>query len=139
MEQNFENTIEQKKLGGGIITLAVITFILSAIGILSSIFTLLNLDKMNQSLESMGVATISSTTLIISLTISTIGVIGFILILLWKKIGVYFYYASTVLSIITTFINTKDFSIYTYAGLVVGLIIPILLAIFLRNKFKYFT
>lgn len=139
MEHDFENNIEGKKLGGGIITLAVITFVFSAIGIVSSIITLLNLDNVNKTLESLGSVPISSTTLIISLIVSIIGVLGFILILLWKKIGIYLYYASIVLSLITTFINTKDFSAFTILGFVISLIIPVLLAIFLKNKFKFFT
>lgn len=139
MEHDFENTIENKKLGGGIIALAVITFVFSAFGILGAIISLINLDNINNTLESVGTAPISSTSLIISLIISLIGVLGFILILLWKKIGIYLYYASIILSLITTFINTKDFSVFTVLGIAVSLIIPVLLAIFLKNKFKFFT
>lgn len=141
MEQGFGNDIEKKKLGGGIITLAVLTFVFSAFGLISNIFSLSKLDETNKTLESMGMATISSTQIIISIAVAVIEVVGFILILRWKKLGVYMYYAAIVLSLITTFMfssATGAMGVMLYVGVAIGLIIPILLAIFLRRKFKYF-
>lgn len=141
MEQNFENTGEKRKLGGGIITLAVLTFIGAIISLFTNINALSSLDATNKILQQSGLATISSTQLIMSIVVSVVSALGFILILRWKKIGVYLYYASFVLGVIVNFISlgsnngSGGFVFFTIAF---SLIIPILLAIFLRNKFRYF-
>lgn len=142
MEQSIENTIEKKKLGGGIITLAVLTFIGTAFSIFINVNSLRTLDTTNKILQESGLTTISSTQLIISIIVSVISTVGFILILCWKKVGVYLYYASFVLGLITSIISLSSNSgmvLFGYIGIAVSVIIPILLAIFLRKRFKYFT
>lgn len=142
METGYEGTIEKKKLGGGIITLAVLTFVFNGLGIIASGVTLSVLDTINKTSESLGMPTLSSTEIIIGIIVAIIGVVGFILILFRKKLGVYLYFASIVLNIIINIMSIasgKPTSALTYIGMAVGLIIPILLAVFLRKKFKYFT
>ncbi|MHC1685338.1 MAG: hypothetical protein AB6733_20765 [Clostridiaceae bacterium] len=141
MEQNFENTNEKKKLGGGIITLAVLTFIGTAISLFTNINGLSSLDTTNKILQEAGLTTISSTQLIMNIVVSVVSTLGFILILRWNKIGVYLYYASFVLGLIVSFISlSSDNGLggFVYFKIAFSLIIPILLAIFLRNKFRYF-
>ncbi|MEQ8197999.1 MAG: hypothetical protein ABRQ27_08335 [Clostridiaceae bacterium] len=145
MEHNFENIIEEKKLGGGIITLAVLTFLGTAYTLYSGIRNLMSLDSINKTLESAGFAAISSSQIVIGIIVAIVSAVGFVLILLWKKLGVYIYYASFVLNLIVSVIfasanNVQGIMVvFMYVGIAVGFIIPVLLGIFLRKRFKYFT
>lgn len=141
MEQDFGNGIEKKKLGGGIIALAVLTFIGAVISLFSNIYSLISLDATNKILQDAGYPAMTSTQFIISIVVSVISAAGFILILRWKKLGVYLYYAAFVLGLAVSIMNISAsgaMAAFGYIGIGVSLIIPILLAIFLRNKFKYF-
>lgn len=142
MDNNLQTNNQRPGIGAGIITLAVLTFIGGAISLFSGFATLGNLDQINKLSAQFGGPTTSSTEVIIGLIVSAINVISFILILCWKKFGVYLYFGSVILSLIISFINLSKLSSstgYGFIGILISLIFPIILIVFLKSKFKYFT
>ena len=77
--------MENKKLGGGIITIAILYFIFLGFGAIGSITLLPNLDMINSTYTEMGLPNITATQLIISLILSLLLIVSLILILLKMK------------------------------------------------------
>ncbi|MHC1681990.1 MAG: hypothetical protein AB6733_03415 [Clostridiaceae bacterium] len=142
MDNNLQTNNQRPGIGAGIITLAVLIFIFNAITLVTTFGTLSNLDEINRLSAQYGGPTTSSTQIIINLVICAINIISFILILLWKRIGVYLYFGAVILGLVISFINLSKLGAlagFGFIGVAIGLIIPILLIVFLKSKFKYFT
>lgn len=125
-----------KKLGGGIITIAVLYFISLGIGIIGSIILLFNFDQFNSIYSQVGII-INSTDIILSLVLSALLLIALILILLKKKFGVYSFFTLIVINIIYSFVM-NGFAVTTIISALLGLILPGLLAFFINKKKELF-
>ncbi|AYE34120.1 hypothetical protein [Clostridium septicum] len=124
---------KNNKVGAGILTVAIIQFVLSGFGILFLGLGLLFKDAINAQLKSMGNDPIpdgGQISIIISFIFMVLAIIGLILILRKKAIGIYLYFAVQVLDKIFGAI-TQGVNII---GLIVGLILPVLMAIFVYKK-----
>lgn len=126
----------EQKLGGGIITISVLTLIGFAFNLIGYLTMLIMGDSLNEMYSSMGLGNIipSTSTLVVSLILSIIIGVSTILILMKKSIGVYGYFIGEVLSIISSIIFT-GFSLF---GLIISLILPVLMFIFIYNKRNIF-
>ena len=122
----------EQKLGGGIITISVLTLIGFAFNLIGYLTMLIMGDSLNEMYSSMGLGNIipSTSTLVVSLILSIIIGVSTILILMKKSIGVYGYFIGEVLSIISSLIFT-GFSLF---GLIISLILPVLMFIFIYKR-----
>lgn len=122
----------EQKLGGGIITISVLTLIGFAFNLIGYLTMLIMGDSLNEMYSSMGLGNIipSTSTLVVSLILSIIIGVSTILILMKKSIGVYGYFIGEVLSIISSIIFT-GFSLF---GLIISLILPVLMFIFIYKR-----
>lgn len=122
----------EQKLGGGIITISVLTLIGFAINLITYLAILAMGDSLNEMYSSMGLGNIipPTSTLVVSLILSIIIGVSTILILMKKSIGVYGYFIGEVLSIISSIIFT-GFSLF---GLIISLILPVLMFIFIYKR-----
>ena len=122
----------EQKLGGGIITISVLTLIGFAINLITYLAILAMGDSLNEMYSSMGMENLipSNSTLIISLILSIVIGVSTILILMKKSIGVYGYFIGEVLSIISSIIFTG----FSLSGLIIALILPVLMFIFIYKR-----
>lgn len=128
---------KEKKLGAGIITISVLILIGSAFGILGTIMNLAMGDSVNELLMQTGQYDASmlptTTDYIISLVSSILCVIFVILILLKNKIGVFGYFALSILNRVYSLIVTEITPI-VLGGLVLGLAFLALYGFFIYKK-----
>ena len=122
----------EQKLGGGIITISVLTLNGFEFNLIGYLIMLIMGDSLNEMYSSMGLGNImpSTSTLVISLILSIIIGVSTILILMKKSIGVYGYFIGEVLSIISSIIFT-GFSLF---GVIISLILPVLMFIFIYKR-----
>lgn len=125
--------INNQKLGGGIMTICILTLIGFVITLFSSITMLTGRDKIVESYKTLGLDTsiIPSTgQTVISLILSILIALSVILILMKKSIGIYGYFIAEIISIIASII----FSGFSILNIVLSLILPILMAIFISKR-----
>ncbi|WP_194191503.1 hypothetical protein [Clostridium chrysemydis] len=128
--ENYENE-KRNKLGGGIITLAVIQFVTNGFGIIGLLMMMFG----DEFYKSLGITVPPASSLIIDLVFVIITIIGLVLILLKNKIGIYIYFTIIVLSIVSTTI----FYGFSITNILLSLILPVLTAIFIyKKKYLYF-
>ena len=72
--------MENKKLGGGILTISIIYLVFLGFGLIGSIISLSTLDQINSVMAQMGGIQLTPTELIISIILSFILLFGIILI-----------------------------------------------------------
>ena len=128
---------KEKKLGAGIITISVLILIGSAFGILGTIMNLAMGDSVNELLMQTGQYDASmlptTTDYIISLVSSILCVIFVILILLKNKIGVFGYFALSILNRVYSLI-VAEITPIVLGGLVLGLAFLALYGFFIYKK-----
>lgn len=129
--------MENKKLGGGILTISIIYLVFLGFGLIGSIISLSTLDEINSIMAQMGVTQITSTELIISIILSLILLVGIILILLKKQIGVYTFFTLEIINIIYSLIM-DGLSLSVLISTLISLILPGLLAYFIYKKKELF-
>ncbi len=124
---------KQNKLGAGIITISAIELVFSVLLILGLILFLIPsfLELAGLSLDQMG---ISHITIFIRLVAALLNILGIILILRKKAIGLYIYLLLTAANIIYSIIM-NGFMISTLIG---TLILPILMTFFVYRKRELF-
>lgn len=129
--------INNQKLGGGIMTICILTLIGFVITLFSSITMLTGRDKIVESYKTLGLDTslIPSTgQTVISLILSILIALSVILILMKKSIGIYGYFIAEIISIIASII----FSGFSILNIILSLIFPILMAILIsKRKFVF--
>ncbi|SHH98798.1 hypothetical protein SAMN02745196_02223 [Clostridium collagenovorans DSM 3089] len=121
------------KVGGGIMTVAIIQMVLYVLGILGEIFLIFSKDKIMDELSKMNMADsfqISIGEMAISLLLSVVILASLILILRKVKLGVIMYYACTLVSIICNIILSG----FSLSGFISSLIFPGLMLIFISKK-----
>lgn len=129
--------MENKKLGGGIITISVLYLVFLSLGIIGSFISLATLDAINSIAVQSGLPEITSTELIISIVISLILLISIILILFKKKVGIYGFFTTVVINIIYSLVM-NGFDATNLVSTLISLILPTLLAIFIYQKREVF-
>ena len=129
--------MENKKLGGGILTISIIYLVLLGFGLIGSIISLVTLDEINSLMSQMGGVQLTSTELIVSIILTLILLVGIILILLKKQIGIYTFFTVEIINIIYSLIM-NGLSISILISTLVGLILPGLLAYFIYKKKELF-
>lgn len=124
----------ENKLGGGIITISVLTLIGFALSLIGYLMIFALGDTLSKTYMSMGITPPEPSTLVISLILSILIGISTILILMKKSIGVYGYFISEVLSIISSII----FNGFHMINILLSLILPVLMFIFIYQKKSIF-
>ena len=109
------NNVNDMKLGAGIITMAVLTLIGSALAVLGCVFQILFKDKIQQFSAGIEGAVLDPVTIVISLA---------------KSLGVYIYGTIEIVSLIYNIIMSPENIIWT----LVGLIFPLLMGFFIYKK-----
>lgn len=126
-----------QKLGGGIMTICILTLIGFVFTLFSSITMLTGRDKIIESYKTLGLDTSlipSAGQTIIGLILSILIALSVILILMKKSIGIYGYFIVEIISIIASII----FSGFSILNIILSLIFPILMAIFIsKRKFVF--
>jgi len=126
--------IQKPKVGAGIKTISIITLIFSIFGLITSIRNILNIDETNALRKEMEFPEITILALVIGLIITTIIILGVILILMKKELGIYIYIIGIVAQIAYSIVSV-GFSPWTLSNL----IMPVLMAIFIRKKKEIFS
>lgn len=123
-----------EKLGAGIITISIFSLITVVFGLIGAV-TILSTPREEfvktyklAGLDPATIPTVGQT--IVSLILIIILGVSVILILMKKSVGVYGYFISQIISIISSII----FSGFSISNIVLGLILPILMAIFISKK-----
>lgn len=129
--------MENKKLGGGLLTISILYLIFLSFGLIGSIVSFLTLDQINAVSAQMGLPQITSTELIISTILNLILLVGVILILLKHKIGVYTFFTVIIINVIYSLIM-NGFNIPVLISTLISLILPGLLAYFIYKKKEIF-
>lgn len=131
-------TSNNEKLGGGIITLCILTLIGFAISLLGYTAMLFGRDALIDLYNSMGIdatALIPDTSILIVELIVSIAIgVSAILILMKKSVGVYAYFVAEIIAIIESIV----FNGFSIGSLILSLIFPILMAIFISKKKEIF-
>ena len=129
--------INNQKLGGGIMTICILTLIGFVFTLFSSITMLTGRDKIVESYKTLGLDTSlipSAGQTIIGLILSILIALSVILILMKKSIGIYGYFIAEIISIIASII----FAGFSILNIVLSLIFPILMAIFISKRKSVF-
>ena len=129
--------MENKKLGGGILTISILYLVFLSFGLMGSIISFSTLDQINAVSAQMGMPQLTSTELIISIILNLVLVIAIILILLKKKIGVYAFFTVIIINVIYSLIM-NGLSVSVLISTLIGLILPGLLAYFIYKKKEVF-
>ncbi len=129
--------MENKKLGGGILTISIIYLVFLGFGLIGSIISLSTLDQINSVMAQMGGIQLTPTELIISIILNFILLFGIILILLKKQIGVYTFFTVEIINIIYSLIM-NGLNLSVLISTLIGLILPGLLAYFIYKKKELF-
>ncbi|EOT2958266.1 hypothetical protein QTJ04_02380 [Clostridium perfringens] len=124
---------KQNKLGAGIITISAIELVFSVLLILGLILFLIPsfLELAGLSLDQMG---ISHITIFIRLVATLLNILGIILILRKKAIGLYIYLLITAANIIYSIIMNG----FMISSLIGSLILPVLMTFFVYRKKELF-
>ncbi len=124
---------KQNKLGAGIITISAIELVFSALLILGLILFLIPsfLELARLSLDQMGISRI---TIFIRLVATVLNILGIILILRKKAIGLYIYLLITAANIIYSIIMNG----FIISSLIGSLILPVLMTFFVYRKKELF-
>ena len=128
--------INNQKLGGGIMTICILTLIGFVITLFSSITMLTGRDKIVESYKTLGLDTAlipSTGQTIISIILAILIALSVIFILMKKSIGIYGYFIAKIISIIASIIF-NGFSI----SIIASLILPVLMIIFVTRKREVF-
>ncbi|MBW9147212.1 hypothetical protein K2F40_15860 [Clostridium sp. CM028] len=126
--------IQKSKVGAGIKTISIITLIFSIFGLITSIKNMLNIGETNALRKEVGFPEMTILALVIGLLITIIIISGVILILMKKELGIYIYFIGIVAKIAYSIVSV-GFSPWMLSNL----IMPVLMAIFIRKKKEIFS
>lgn len=128
---------QPKKIGAGIITISILQFIGSFLGIVGVIYSYFMKDKVAGLLPADQAAKVGSalsfSNIIITVVLSLLIVVSIILILKKKTAGIYMYFTCIIINIIYSIVKSGfSFTIIT------SLIFPILMAVFINMDKEVF-
>ena len=123
-----ENT-QKAKVGAGIKTMSIIQLVFMGITLLGLVMTLFMTSAAKDQLKTMGLPETPTSTIIISLIVTLLIILGTILILMKKEMGIYIYFVAQVANFVYGIVinGFKPLEL-------VGLIIPVLMGIFIWQK-----
>lgn len=125
-----QNTVETKKAGAGIITMAILYLFGQFFVILGSLGNIFFKDAISKNLQTMGVAgEVNTVQMLITLAISVIITISVILLWIKKPIGAYMFIGIEILSFIYSAISSG-----IDIGSFIMLIFPALMIFFIYKK-----
>lgn len=120
---------QPQKVGAGILTVSIIQLVFSGFVFLALLITFLAKDQ----IEAASAVKITTSVLAISTVFTAITIIGIILILMKKQLGVYIYFGGFVINMVYSIV-TKGFD----SLMILSLIIPVLMGIFIWQKKEVF-
>jgi len=126
--------IQKPKIGAGIKTISIIELVFMGFSVMGLIGSFFLTDQIKAISKSAGVAEIPTSTIVISLVISVMVIIGVILILMKKEIGIYIYFIAIVGNIVFSIVS-NGFK----PAILVSLVMPILMGIFIWKKKEIFS
>lgn len=126
--------VQKPKVGAGILTISIIELVLMGFALIGFVTNFLMKDKMKAQLKEMGIPETPTSTLIISLIITIIVILGIILILKKKELGIYIYFTAEVASIVFSMVSAGFKPI-----MLLSLIIPALMGFFIWKKKEIFS
>jgi hypothetical protein len=124
---------QEQKVGAGIWTIAIIEFIFEAIAIFGAIFAITNKAKVDSVAKQANLPITPSSSYIIALIFSILIIVSLILILCKNTIGVFGYFLLYIADIIYGIVQSGFKPL-----MLVGLILPVLMAIFVYQKRSIF-
>lgn len=125
---------ENKKLGAGIIIIAILVILGSVLGIVGDLGIMFFGDLVVETYDGEVIqSTVSNSQFIIDIILKIIFIISAILIFMKKSLGVYSYFVLVIISIIASIIF-NGFSI----AIISSLILPVLMIIFVARKREVF-
>ena len=125
---------ENKKLGAGIIIIAILVILGSVLGIVGDLGIMFFGDLVVETYDGEVIqSTVSNSQFIIDIILKIIFIISAILIFMKKSLGVYSYFVLVIISIIASIIF-NGFSI----AIISSLILPVLMIIFVTRKREVF-
>lgn len=138
MEDTNNSLRPERKRGGCLTTFLVVFMIFQVIGIISSIMTMFNKDALEEIYKTANMtASIPSTlSMVVSIVLSLVMLAGLILTIKWKKLGIYLYVGSNVVSLIVSIITAP--SVATIISGIIGTIIVLgIFLLLIKNVFQY--
>ena len=126
--------IQKPKVGAGIKTMSIIELVFMGFSVLGLIGSFFLTDEIKAISKSAGVPETPTSTIIISLVISVMIIIGVILILMKKEIGIYTYFIAIVGNIVFSIVSNGFKPV-----ILLSLIIPGLMGIFIWKKREIFS
>jgi hypothetical protein len=120
---------QEQKVGAGIWTIAIINFVIYGLSLIGDIAGLAFKDKLDSAIKQSGVKPIPTSVYIIGIVVSILILVSVLLILLKNTIGVIAFFVINIADIIYGIVQNgfKPLSL-------VGLILPVLMAIFVYQK-----
>lgn len=125
--------IQKQKVGAGILTVSIIQLVVSGFVVLSFLISIFMKDMIAAQLETMGLPEVQTSTILISLAITLVIILGVILILMKKELGIYIYFAAIVANRVYSIVSDG----FTPWVLVL-LVVPVLMGIFIWQKKEVF-
>jgi len=126
--------IQKPKVGAGIKTMSIIELVFMGFAVMGLIGSFFLTDEIKAISKSAGVPETPTSTIVISLVISVMVIIGVILILMRKEIGIYIYYIAMVGNIVFSIVS-NGFS----PSILISLVIPALMGFFIWKKKEIFS
>ncbi|MCB2295589.1 hypothetical protein LGK95_19095 [Clostridium algoriphilum] len=122
--------IQKPKVGAGILTVSIIQLVLmgfTIIGLIASFF-------IKDQIKAMGIPETPTSIVVISLIITIIVILGIVLILMKKELGIYMYFVAEVANIMYAIVSTGF-----KPTILISLILPALMAFFIWKKKEIFA
>ena len=124
----------ESKLGPGILSVSIIQLVIYIFALAGMILTFLFYGSANQQAAFTDPdGSITTGRLMISLVLLVLLILGVVLILLKKAVGVYIYFICVLINIVFLFINNSD-----TINILFNLILPLLMAYFIFRKKELF-
>lgn len=132
---------QPKKIGAGVITISILEILGAVFSIVGSIYSYFMKDKVAGLLPADQAAKVSSalslSNIIITIFLLVIIIAGVILILSKKAAGIYMYFTCEIINIIYSIVKS-GFSFSTILSVILGLILPVLMAVFINMDKEVF-
>lgn len=122
---------QNRKIGGGILTVSIIQMVFSALGLFFMIVFLVFKDAIEEFIASSGqvVPNTPVDAMVISIVFMLVILAGIILIMAKNVIGVYLYFGGTIISLLYTAVTSG-----LHPNMLLSLILPVLMGIFVYQK-----
>lgn len=125
---------KDRKLGPGILSVSIIQLVIYSFALIGMLLTFLFKDTIQQQVALVDPnGSITTGRLMISLVLLFLLILGVILILLKRTVGVYIYFICVAINVVFLIINNSDI-----INILFNLILPVLMAFFIFRKKELF-